>query len=435
MISVKSRKYPANAVFLPTRRIAVFQVDSCRKIFRAYRLFPVFRPVGTESDWQFAYFRHMASWNTIWRKSFTEKPYRLGLHIVFWILYFFAFSFWDYFLLSLTGWTGKGLVVTFWVSMVINIIIIVSSAYLTFFTAYRLLVKRQRYLWFFVTLIAVVLLFCLMLGCGQFLSNWLIPRLGVTSCPPEVDSAMRKMSHGVWGVIQMVLSYFALLCLPVAAKFFRDQMRLQYRKNDLEKQNMQLQMDFLKAQIHPHFLFNTLNNIYSLTTNMDSAKASEVVFGLSSLLRYALYEGRSELIPLQKEVTMLQHFIDLEVIRSDDLQLTVDFPQQVDEQIKLPPFLLLPLVENAFKHGVNSQFDLSNVQIKLTVDAVKIELTVSNNFDKDYRRHNEGGIGLVNLRKRLDYYYGKNYTFETKEIGNQFIAHLILPKSCPKSNA
>ena len=376
----------------------------------------------------------MTTWNNIWRKSFSERPYRLGLHIAFWILYFIAFAFWDYYLLSLTGWAGKGFTVTFWISMAINIILVVSSAYLTFFTAYRFLVKRQKYLWFFLTLAADVLLFCVFLALGQAFSMWILPHLGVTSCP-KPDATISKLSKGAWGIVQMVLSYFALLCLPVAAKFFRDQMRLQYRKNDLEKQNIQLQMDFLKAQIHPHFLFNTLNNIYSLTTNMESAKASEVVFGLSSLLRYALYEGRSELISLEKEINMLQHFIDLEVIRSDDLQLTVDFPKQIDEQIKLPPFLLLPLVENAFKHGVNSQFGLSNVQIKLAADATKIELTVSNNFDRDYRRHNEGGIGLANLRKRLDYYYGKNYTFETKEIGNQFIAHLILPKSCLKSNA
>lgn len=376
----------------------------------------------------------MTTWNNIWRKSFTERPYRFGLHIAFWILYFIAFSFWDYYLLSLTGWAGKGFTVTFWISMAINVILVVSSAYLTFFTAYRFLVKRQKYLWFFLTLAADVLLFCVFLALGQAFTMWILPHLGVTSCP-KPDATISKMSKGAWGIVQMVLSYFALLCLPVAAKFFRDQMRLQYRKIDLEKQNMQLQMDFLKAQIHPHFLFNTLNNIYSLTTNMESGKASDVVFGLSSLLRYALYEGRSELISLEKEINMLQHFIDLEVIRSDDLQLTVDFPKQIDEQIKLPPFLLLPLVENAFKHGVNSQFGLSNVQIKLTADAVKIELTVSNNFDRDYRRHNEGGIGLVNLRKRLDYYYVKNYTFETKEIGNQFIAHLILPVSCPKSNA
>lgn len=376
----------------------------------------------------------MTSWNNIWRKSFTERPYRLGLHIAFWILYFLAFSFWDHFLLSLTGWTGRGLIVAFWVSMTLNIIVVVFSTYLTLFTAYRFLVRRQKYLWFFLTLALAVLVFCVLLAMGQVLTMWVLPHLGVTSCP-KLDSKISELGRGAWGIVQMVLSYFALLCLPVAAKFFRDQMRLQYHKNDLEKQNMQLQMDFLKAQIHPHFLFNTLNNIYSLTTNMDSAKASEVVFGLSSLLRYALYEGRSELISLQKEVSMLQHFIDLEVIRSDDIQLTVDFPQQIGEQIKLPPFLLLPLVENAFKHGVNSQFSLSNVQIKLAVNVTSIDLTVSNNFDRDYRRHNEGGIGLVNLRKRLDYYYPKNYTFETKEIGNQFIAHLILPISCPKSNA
>src|SRR5699024_913399 len=116
------------------------------------------------------------------------------------------------------------------------------------------------------------------------------------------------------------------------------------RKN-LEKENLRLQMEFLKAQIHPHFLFNTLNNIYAMTSSRKSEKASEMISGLSSLLRYVLYEGKEEFIPLEKEIALLKNFIALEAIRSDDLSLTVDFPESSLSTIKVPPFLLLPLIE------------------------------------------------------------------------------------------
>ncbi|HLR38518.1 MAG TPA: histidine kinase [Chitinophagaceae bacterium] len=236
----------------------------------------------------------------------------------------------------------------------------------------------------------------------------------------------------VW--IQMTISYFVLMAPPIGARIFRDQLRLQQHKNRLEKENMKLQMDFLKAQIHPHFLFNTLNNIYSLIAHHESEKSAEMVSGLSSLLRYALYEGKAEFISLEKEIEMLKDYIALEEARTDEIDLEIEIPSHSClSKIKLPPFLLLPLVENAFKHGVNSQFQKSSLKIKIEITPKSVHLFVQNNFDVEFRKKNEGGLGLLNLKKRLAYYYKDCHKLTTEEKENIFTATLKLPRSCPQS--
>ena len=235
-------------------------------------------------------------------------------------------------------------------------------------------------------------------------------------------------------IFQIAVSCFFYLFLPVSCKFLRDQLRMQKRQSVLQQKNIQLEMDFLKAQIHPHFLFNTLNNIYSLITQDENKKSAEMVSGLSSLLRYALYDGKTEFILLEKEITMINDFIKLEEVRTDDLDLEVKIPADIPSA-KLPPFLLLPLIENAFKHGANSQLNHPEVKIKIDISDDQLCLVVRNSFDYEYRKKNSGGLGLLNLKKRLDYYYHDNYFLETDEKNNIFIATLKLPLSCPQSNA
>lgn len=311
-------------------------------------------------------------------------------------------------------------------SMVLNIITICSCYYLTVSTSYRHLVKKHNYGIFFLTLLLNVAIFCLLIWSSRHFANWFLSYTGIHPVKNKhFDNPMFNNYFMIFA--EMIISYFALLCLPLASKFFRDQMRHQWRENDLKKKNLHLQMDFLKAQIHPHFLFNTLNNIYSLNLNAEQEKASEMISRLSSLLRYVLYKGNAEFISLQNEVAMIQDFINLEAIRSDNLKLTLRWPDEIDSDIYLPPFLLLPLVENAFKHGVNSQLDQSFIYIYLHISQREITLTVENSYDVDYREKNAGGLGLANLQLRLDYYYPQNYSLKTAEKNNCYFATLKLP--------
>jgi sensor histidine kinase YesM len=312
--------------------------------------------------------------------------------------------------------------------------------YLTILTAYRNIINEKKYL-----IGGLYLMMCIAVYINLFYlsENWILLLLKRWQCPvpPYLEGLSMYWQRGYVKfiaspvlIIQLAFSYFFYMFLPVSCKFLRDQMRLQKREAALQKQNIQLEMDFLKAQIHPHFLFNTLNNIYSLISHNEPKKSADMVSKLSSLLRYSLYDGKREFIPLEKEIGMLKDVIALEEVRSDDVLLTVDFPDVVPF-VKLPSFLLLPLVENAFKHGVNTQLDQSCVKIRLQTTEDDITLKVANTFDAEYRKKNVGGLGLLNLRRRLDHYYSSHYTLQIGEKEGLFTAILKLPLSCPTLNA
>lgn len=366
-----------------------------------------------------------------WEKSFNVRNYRISLHLIFWVFYFFIFSFYTYYLLILENWKGEALAVNWFISMCLNIVLISLSYYLTIRTSYHYLIKQRNYNLFFVTLVLNILFFGLVFSGSLFLKKEFLPYLGFKKPVLSKPSSLPQLGYPM-NIIRIIISYFALLSIPVAAKFFRDQLRHQKRENNLQKQNLQMQMDFLKAQIHPHFLFNTLNNIYSLNLNAEYEKASTMISRLSDLLRYVLYEGNREFIPMEEEIELIKNFIELEAIRSDSLKLILNFPLNIDPKIQLPPFLLLPLVENAFKHGVNSQFSDSFINIHLSLSPQHILLKVVNNFDEEYRNKNTGGLGLINLQKRLDYYYSGDFTLDIDEDYNRFIAILKIPILCPK---
>lgn len=373
----------------------------------------------------------MYFWENIWEKSFNVRNYRISLHLIFWVFYFFIFSFYIYYLLILENWKGEALAINWFISMCLNIVLISLSYYLTIRTSYYYLIKQRNYNLFFVTLVLNILFFGLVFSGSLFLKKEFLPYLGFKKPVLSEPSSLPQLGYPM-NIIRIIISYFALLSIPVAAKFFRDQLRHQKRENNLQKQNLQMQMDFLKAQIHPHFLFNTLNNIYSLNLNAEYEKASTMISRLSDLLRYVLYEGNREFIPMEEEIELIKNFIELEAIRSDSLKLILNFPFNIDPKIQLPPFLLLPLVENAFKHGVNSQFRDSFINIQLSLSPQHILLKVVNNFDEEYRNKNTGGLGLINLQKRLDYYYSGDFTLDIDEDYNRFIAILKIPILCPK---
>lgn len=375
----------------------------------------------------------------LWKRSFSDGKYRIGLHILFWIVYFILFNSFAMVLISTTSKGNERLFAILLLSLLFNVPIICISYYTTIGTFYRLIIKRQSYLLAFLCLIGCILLFIILMllgGWGCIKAGELL-NLDMASSGRPFEMAIKKygvktlLMPFVW--LQLILSYFVLMAVPVGARVVRDQLRLQERKNFLEKENIKLEMNFLKAQIHPHFLFNTLNNIYSLISHKELEKSAEMVSGLSSLLRYALYEGKSEFISLEKEAGMLKDYIELEEVRTDDVDLEIHIPPRLPD-LKIPPFLLLPLVENAFKHGVNSQLQQACLKIDLQLTDVELELTVQNTFDVDYRKKNSGGLGLLNLKKRLDYYYNDNYYLETVENKNIFIAKLKLPLLCPLSN-
>lgn len=192
---------------------------------------------------------------------------------------------------------------------------------------------------------------------------------------------------------------------PLAARLLIEIYRRQVRNLRLEKQYTRLELDFLKSQINPHFLFNVLNSVYALTEE-DNPRAARIVEQLSGMMRYSLYETSGTLVQLDKELTFIRDYIGLEQLRTAKrLHLEAIFPEQVDQRLQIAPFILITFVENAFKHGVHNTTRKSWVKLEIALESdAALVLTISNQKIPDALQQT-GGIGLVNVQKRLDALY------------------------------
>jgi hypothetical protein len=190
---------------------------------------------------------------------------------------------------------------------------------------------------------------------------------------------------------------------------------------------VQAELNFLKGQIHPHFLFNTLNNLYALTLNT-SAQAPEVVLGLSNILRYMLYECSNERVALNRDVEILTSYIDLERIRYDArLDLNISIEGNLHGKY-IAPLLMLPLVENAFKHGAGELIEQAwiNIDIKATDTTVACKISNSKPLAQENKYTDKyfGSIGLENVKKRLQLLYPQTHQLQIMNEDEMFVAIL-----------
>jgi hypothetical protein len=201
------------------------------------------------------------------------------------------------------------------------------------------------------------------------------------------------------------------IALPLSIKLGMQALRHQFRSMQLAKENLQLEFNFLRSQVNPHFLFNTLNNIYGLILKDEKEKSAGMVARLSQFLRYSLYESNSEQVPVEKEIQLLKDYVALESVR---LNLTkVQFTPTSDDSVKLmPPLLFMPVVENSFKYAADEPD--AHITIDLRIMDKKIYFTAQNTVDLQRQATDAGGIGLNNFKKRLELYYAGQYRYEVK---------------------
>ena len=191
----------------------------------------------------------------------------------------------------------------------------------------------------------------------------------------------------------------------------------------LQREKLDAELQSLKAQLHPHFLFNTLNNIYSATENT-SPLASGMLVKLSDLLRYILYECDRPLVPLSKELTLIRDYIELERVRYGSLELNTRLPGD-SNGFFIAPLLLLPLVENCFKHGTSRMLDQPWVSIEAEVDGGRLLVKLINGKLPGGEVFTEG-IGLTNVRKRLDLLYPGKHELNIVSEPDLFIVNMRL---------
>lgn len=197
---------------------------------------------------------------------------------------------------------------------------------------------------------------------------------------------------------------------------------------NLERINMETELKYLKTQINPHFLFNSLNSLYALTLQK-SDKAPELVLKLSEILRYVLYDGSEKWVSLEKEINYLRSYLDLEKIRNGD-RLRLEFNITGNPSTKqVAPMLFLTFLENSFKHGINQKADGGFVKIDMNIGDDELEFSILNSkpSEKEKRLNGKsGGIGLENIRKRLTLLYPDKHDLRIEDDGEQYMVKLKL---------
>lgn len=217
-----------------------------------------------------------------------------------------------------------------------------------------------------------------------------------------------------------------LMGMNLGVKLYFMSQRDRERQKIIDQRNLEQQMEYLKYQVNPHFFMNTLNNIHALV-DIDPERAKTTIVELSKMMRHILYEGSKKLIPLTREMEFLNLYVQLMRLRyTRKVHINVDVPPQLPE-LKLPPLMLIIFVENAFKHGISYREE-SFIDIKLRVENKRLLFSCCNSKPTQVQRTNEkGGMGLQNVRQRLELLYDDDYTLDISDGEKTYEVKLDIP--------
>jgi two-component sensor histidine kinase len=260
--------------------------------------------------------------------------------------------------------------------------------------------------------------------------------------PSEPKQALKPLRHegprhkgekhpplilGQRDIIALII-VILMLGMNLGIKLYFKQRNDQKHLEELERRNLEQQLEYLKYQINPHFFMNTLNNIHALV-DIDPEKAKSTILELSKMMRFVLYEGNKTVVPLEREISFLQNYITLMKLRyTDKVRIQVDVAQPLPNK-DVPPLIFITFVENAFKHGVSyRQESFIDICIEETKrqDASQLVFTCKNSrIPKEEDKH--GGVGLANVRQRLDLIYGKGYQLDIQDETDMYTVKLAIP--------
>jgi hypothetical protein len=336
---------------------------------------------------------------------------KFPLHLLFWMIVWFFFS-------SFFSVGSKNENFIFWFSSILSAIAIASSYVFVYHLIPNFLIAKKHRQFVLYAFYARIFIVCAVLMTVVF-GFVFFYNLEFQQMP-----ALTKNS----GVI--LVCVLLIIALTSAFKIFKDTYKSLDEKKTLENKFLQTQLQlkeqelkFLKMQIHPHFLFNTLNTLYGFALKK-SEKAPEMILKLSNLLDYILYQVDKPFVLLQDEINHIDDYVSLEKYRFQEGLHIIFHKNLMDEKFEVPPMLLLPFVENAFKHG--TQIDgVVKININLKVDENRLNFAVENTAKNN--KNSKKGIGLENIRKRLEMLYPKKYFFEISQEEQVFKVNLKIP--------
>ena len=340
------------------------------------------------------------------------KPPRILWHLVFWFVFisFFALVYG-----SFDENYGKQYLI-----LTNDALIQMPAVYFTIYFLMPRFLLKERYIAFVVYLVLVILVFSALIWCNYVVIQYPIFWSDVKHEPQLLNySKMLKNTTNIYPV----------LVLAIVIKWFKYWYKDQKANQLLVEEKLKAELNFLKAQVHPHFLFNTLNNLYALTLKK-SKDAPGVVLKLSDLLNYMLYECTADQVLIDKEIKLLKDYISLEKIRYGG-RLNISFNVLGQSAGKsVAPLMLLPFVENSFKHGVSEEMHEAWVSIDLELKDGSLTLKVENSKSKDEAKEDQfnykQGIGLKNVRRRLELLYPEKHSLEVHDSVDSYLVVLTV---------
>lgn len=335
---------------------------------------------------------------------------RVVSHLVFWILLFISLPI-------LAALNDGSIEKTVNASLSFLPAQLLASYFLVYYQVPKLLYKK-KYLKFGVSFLISVYVFLVI----SELSNMYLTELFIPKYYEE-KSLMEILEDPFHLAVVYFPSVYVFVFLMLMTKVVKDRFEERHQLEVLQKEKANTELKFLKAQTNPHFLFNTLNNLYSLTLDR-SEKAPDVVLKLADMLDYMLYQCKDAEVPLKKEIAFIQDYIDLESLRYGN-KLTLNFTYHLHcPNVMIAPLILISFVENAFKHGASNNLKDSVIRIELTTNQDQLYFSVFNtlpeNSQENKRNELHSGIGFSNAQRQLELNYKNNYDLKSTKTDNDF---------------
>lgn len=336
---------------------------------------------------------------------YTKKWATISLHVLCWAL-FFSFPFllrpvMDHETRHATTISNR-----FYYVFIINNLFRVALFYANAYIFIPRLIYKRKSLQYAIALILSLLILAV------------CDRLFFTLFVPDVK-------YVVWNFFVFNLPVFVFIVITSAAfRLIRDRVEENQRNKEREAENLKSELSFLRSQISPHFMFNVINNIVALARKKSDLVEPSLI-KLSSLMRYFLYESNAEKVPLDKEVEYLESYISLQQQRfGKNVSIHLE-ASNIDGNYEIEPMLLIPFVENAFKHGALYK---GSTIIKLNAKEGQLHFSLSNPYDEmsNEIKDETSGIGLVNVQRRLNLLYNKRHSLSIEKNDGQFLVSLEL---------
>lgn len=326
-------------------------------------------------------------------------------HLVLWML---LFGLWYFFRYEDFSTELKAFQVT-----LIKVVDLALMVYMTNYVLIPFLLYKKRYALF-------VIIFLVMVISSSFIKMNVLGHL--TNNP-----ALLSLSGNLKGrIYDNVIPHFFLVISGAAFKLMMDHSKMQQRMLEVIKEKSEAELNFLKSQVNPHFLFNSLNSVYFLIDKANP-EAREALHKFSEMLRYQLYEMNGDSIPIEKEISYLKDYVDLQKLRKDEHYVVEFNCSPAVKGFSIPPLLLIPFVENAFKHISHhkDQMNFVTIEMKRTDKHFHFVVTNSRNASESTTEQ-AGGIGLNNVLRRLQLLYPQKHSIEINESAENFIVELRL---------